>query len=151
MLTRQCNLVTGMDAILLSYMCLGVCGLSLQWCSSVGCNSQIFSSGIPVCGSFNWVFFQWCSSVPCKYSLGRPVVSQCTLDQPAAFQWHSCVHWNSQCKLAEGKGYYVTEKDPNDILVFYILRVYVFISSCTNRLVDTSFLVFFQILFTSLD
>ena len=29
---------TGMDATLLNYMCLGVCGLSqsLQWCSSVG-------------------------------------------------------------------------------------------------------------------
>ena len=46
---------TGMDATLLNYMCLGVRGLllSLQWCSSAGCNNQSLSSGIPVWGSFN--------------------------------------------------------------------------------------------------
>ena len=57
-LTASCPVIlsfqTGMDAPLLNYMCLGVCGLleSLQWCSSAGCNNQSFSSGIPVWGSF---------------------------------------------------------------------------------------------------
>ena len=73
---------------------------SLQWC--VGYNNQSFSSGIPVWGSFKYVF-QCCSSVPSRYSPGRPVVTQCTLGQSVAFQWHSSVHWTSQCTLAQGK------------------------------------------------
>ena len=87
-------------------MCRGVCRLSqsLQWCSSVGCESKSFSSGITV-WAVSTKFLQWCSSVPCKYSLGRPVVSQCTLGQPVAFQWHSSVHWTSQRTLAQGKGW----------------------------------------------
>ena len=99
---------TGMDATLLSYMSLGVRGLlqSIHWCSSVGCNSQILFSGIPVWGSLNYVF-QWCSSVPCKYSLGRPVASQCTLGQPVAFQCHSSVHWTSRCTLAQVREFIV--------------------------------------------
>ena len=71
----------GMGATMLNYLCLDVCGLlhSLQWCSSVGCNSQSFSSGIPVWGSCNFLSFKF-------------------------FQWHSRVHWTSQCTLAQGKG-----------------------------------------------
>ena len=48
------SIQAGMDATLLNYMWLGVCALllSLQWCSSVCCNSQSFSSGIPVWVSF---------------------------------------------------------------------------------------------------
>ena len=44
---------TGMDATLLNYVCLCVLRIlqSLQLCFSVGCNSQSFSSGIPVWGS----------------------------------------------------------------------------------------------------
>ena len=44
----------GMDATLINYICLGVCGLleSLQWYSSVGNNTQSFPNGIPVWGSF---------------------------------------------------------------------------------------------------
>ena len=109
---------TGMDAILLYYRCLSVCGLLqspssvpvkaakvsvspvasqcgavsttfAQWCSSVGENCQRFSSGIPMWGSFKYVF---------------PVVFKCTLGQPVAFKWHSSVHWASQCTLSQGKG-----------------------------------------------
>ena len=84
-----------MDATLLNYMCLDVCVLlqSLQWCSSVGCNSQSFSSGIPVWYKFNKVFpvvFQCTlqvlsgspSSIPVYTgpTSGIPVAFQCTLE-----------------------------------------------------------------------
>ena len=47
----------GMGATLLNYMCLRVCGMlqSLQWCSSVSCNIQSFSSDIFV-GQFQLFF-----------------------------------------------------------------------------------------------
>ena len=56
------------------------------------------------CGAVSTTFVQWCSSIPCKYSLGRPVVSQCTLGWSVVFQRNSCVHWASQCTMAQGTG-----------------------------------------------
>ena len=88
---------TGMDANLLNYTCLGMCGLlqSLQWCSGVGCKSLSFSSGITV-WAVSTKFFQWCSSVPCKYSLGRPVVSQVYTGSTSGIPVYTglaSVHW----------------------------------------------------------
>ena len=71
---------TGMDATLLNYMCLGVCGLlqSLQWCSNVGCNSHCFSSV--------WQFqIRFSSGVPVYHGSIRLVV-----------QWYPSVHWVNQ-------------------------------------------------------
>ena len=83
---------TGMDANLLSYVCLCVCvwgmgGGGGQWHSSVGQFQLRFSSGVPVyTASIHYWVAQWYPSVPWVN------------------QWHSSVHWTSQCALAQGKG-----------------------------------------------
>ena len=89
---------TGMDATLLNYMCLGVCGMlqSFQWCSNVGCNSHCFSS----VGQFQISFS---SGVP-VYHGSIPLVVQWYPSVHWVNQWHSNVHWTSQCTLAQGKG-----------------------------------------------
>ena len=88
---------TGMDTTLVNYMCLGVRRLlqSLQWCASVGCNSQSYSSDIPI-GAVSTKFFPmvfqftlqilagWPSGIPVYTGSTSdiPVASQFTLDQP---------------------------------------------------------------------
>ena len=60
LISNACTFQTGMDTTLLNYKCLGVCWLLYpplpQWCYSVGCNGQSFSSGIPVWGQFQLSF-----------------------------------------------------------------------------------------------
>ena len=69
---------------LLNYMHRCYCGLlqSLWWC----CNSQSFSSGIPV-WAVSTKFFKWCSSVP-----------RCIR---WVAQWYHSVHWVSQWHSSE--------------------------------------------------
>ena len=82
---------TDMDATLLNFMCRGMCGLlqSRQWCSSVGCKSLSFSSGIPGWGCFNKVFpmvFQCTLQVIAGLPSGIPVYTGSISDIPVAFQ-----------------------------------------------------------------
>ena len=112
-------------------ICLNICALclsvrrllkSLQWCSNVGCNGQIypvafhcgevsskFSSGVPV---YLQVFVGSSSGIPVFTGSisGIQVVFQCTLDHPCytrfttayicsmnRVRWESAIHWFLCC------------------------------------------------------
>ena len=89
---------TGMDTTLPTYICLGPCGWtvikSLQWCSSVGCNSQ----SPPVafqCGAVSTKYFHWCSSVPNIRSVAQwyPSVNQWYSNGITVYTGPASVHW----------------------------------------------------------
>ena len=80
-----------MDATLLNYMCLSVGGLlqSLQWYSSVGCNSQSLSRVEFYCGAVSTNFsmvFQCTLQVFVGSPGGIPVYTESTSGIPVVFQ-----------------------------------------------------------------